>query len=54
MYTKVRILIGVGDIAQQEITAPIRIHYKVKGAPNLQGEIGMKLVEILKRRSGFG
>ena len=27
MYTKVKILIGVGDIARQEMTAPVRIHY---------------------------
>ena len=39
-YTKVRILIGVGDIAQQEMTTPVRIHYKVEGVPSLQGEIG--------------
>ena len=39
-YAKVRILIGVGDIAQQKMTAPIRIHYKVEGVPSFRGEIG--------------
>ena len=41
MYIKVRILIGVGDITPQEMTAPVEIPYK--GRPS-----GEKLAIILR------
>ena len=54
MYAQVGILNSVGDIAQQEMTAPIRIHYKFEGTFSLRGKIGEKLVDIPMRRFRFG
>ena len=48
MYTKVGILIGAGDISQQEMTAPVGIHYKRRQAQPSREKLGRILRETFR------
>ena len=48
MYTKVGILIGAGDITQQEMTAPVGIHYKRRHVQPSREKLGRILREMFR------
>ena len=48
MYTKVRTLIGVDDIAPPEVTAAVGIHYKGRPAQPSREKLGRILRETFR------